>query len=378
MNLPDPLNQPAYTLGLMSGTSLDGLDAALVRFQGEAMHLIAATCTPLPPELRKQLLQLQTPGDNELHQAALAANGLADLCADAVASLLTQAGLPASAIAAIGLHGQTLRHQPAQGYTLQIGNAARLAERTGITVVHDFRSRDIAAGGQGAPLVPAFHAALFGHAHEHRVVINVGGMANMTDLPPGGPVRGWDTGPGNVLLDGWIQQQRGLPYDADGAWARTGQVVEPLLAEWLATPYFALPPPKSTGREAFGADWLAAHTSRIASTTGRRHAPEDIQATLLELTARSLADSVAQECRGAEHIYICGGGAHNARLCQRLAALLAPCPVASTAALGLEPDWVEACAFAWLARQTLLARPGNLPDVTGARGLRVLGAVHAA
>ncbi|QNM95012.1 anhydro-N-acetylmuramic acid kinase [Chitinimonas koreensis] len=358
-------------IGLMSGTSLDGIDCAVVDFAAGKPRLLAATLRAFAPALRDELLALQASGPDELHRAALAGNALADAYAASVAATLAEAGLDAGAIAAIGMHGQTVRHRPELGYTLQIGNAARLAEASGITVAADFRSRDVAAGGQGAPLVPAFHLGMFGGA-AHRAVVNIGGIANLTDLPPGGAVRGWDTGPGNVLMDGWIARNRGQPYDADGAWATAGRVDAALLAALLAEPYCAAPPPKSTGRDLFHAGWL---DDRLA---GRTLAAEDVQATLLEFTARSIAAEIEREAMAAAEVYVCGGGARNGALMARLTALLAPRPVAGTEALGLHPDWVEATAFAWLARRCLLGQAGNLPAVTGAAGLRVLGAIHPA
>jgi anhydro-N-acetylmuramic acid kinase len=278
-------------------------------------------------------------------------------------------------VRAIGCHGQTLRHRPADGYTLQIGNAALLAELTGITVVADFRSRDIASGGQGAPLVPAFHAEVLGHATIHRVIANLGGIANITDLPPGGAVRGWDTGPGNMLLDAWIKRHQGTHYDRDGAWAVSGKADPGLLASLLKHDYLGLPPPKSAGREQFNLEWLDAI---LASHGQKRIAPADVQATLLEFTATSLCEAIRRECPGMQELYVCGGGARNGALMRRIGALLPGARVDTTTALGIDPDWMEALAFAWLARQTLHGVPGNLPAVTGARGPRILGAIHPA
>ncbi|MBV8658967.1 MAG: anhydro-N-acetylmuramic acid kinase [Burkholderiales bacterium] len=357
-------------LGLMSGTSLDGVDAVIVDFGSPSPRLIASTLLPFDAKLKAELLALQQPGADELHRSALAANELAETYASAVADVLSKARLAPNAIAAIGMHGQTIRHRPELGYTLQIGNAARLAELAGITVVSDFRSRDVAAGGQGAPLVPAFHQYLFG-GDVHRAVVNIGGIANVTDLPPKGAVRGWDTGPGNVLMDHWINTHQGKSYDESGRWAASGRVVESLLAELQREAYFSRVPPKSTGRDLFHTDWLAQQ-----ALTG--HAAQDIQATLLELTAWSIANAIEAEASKAEEIYICGGGARNGALMARLAALLAPRRLASTEALGLHPDWVEAVAFAWLAHACLMGRPGNLPAVTGARGSRILGAIYPA
>ncbi|SFN33281.1 anhydro-N-acetylmuramic acid kinase [Formivibrio citricus] len=355
-------------IGLMTGTSLDGIDAALVDFSAGRPHLVDALCAPLPEALRAQLLALQSAGHDELHHAALAANAHSRACAAAIRQLLERAACRAQEVRAIGNHGQTIRHRPELGYTLQIGNHALLAELTGIDVVGDFRSRDVAANGQGAPLVPAFHDALFSREGETRVLVNVGGIANLTVLPEQGNVTGWDCGPGNVLMDAWIQQHLGRSYDADGAWAATGCVLPELLQALLAEPWFALPAPKSTGRDLFHAGWLAAHL------TGRRDRPEDVQATLCALTAQTIADAVHSQNPAA--LYLCGGGAHNAELRRMLSCELPQTRITTTAELGVDPDWVEAYAFAWLARACLLRQPANLPAVTGAQGLRVLGAIY--
>lgn len=360
-------------VGLMSGTSLDGVDAVLAEIgAGDQILTLRTHYLPYPDELRAQLLALHTPQADEIHLAACAANTLARLYAEAVGTLLNESDR--GSVRAIGCHGQTLRHRPADGYTLQIGNAALLAELTGITVVADFRSRDIAAGGQGAPLVPAFHAHTLRHPAIHRVIANIGGIANVTDLPPEGNVRGWDTGPGNMLLDAWIKRHQGAHYDRDGAWAARGTVRDDLLAVLAGHPYLAPPPPKSAGREQFNLEWLDGMLARL----GEAIAPADVQATLLEFTALSLADAIRRECPGAQEVYVCGGGARNGALMQRLGARLPNLKVATTASLGIDPDWMEALAFAWLARQTLHHAPGNLPAVTGARGPRVLGAVYPA
>ncbi|HEY9104350.1 anhydro-N-acetylmuramic acid kinase [Chitinimonas sp.] len=359
-------------VGLMSGTSLDGIDAALVDFSADRPRLLAQVLLPFPTDLRADLLSLQAPGENELDRMALAGNALADLYTASVAKVLADARVAPSEVAAVGMHGQTIRHRPERGYTSQIGNAARLAEQCGVTVVSDFRSRDIAAGGQGAPLVPAFHQGLFGGA-VHRVIVNIGGIGNVTDLPPQGPVRGWDTGPGNVLLDGWIARHQGRAFDADGSWAASGQVVPGLLALLLAEPYGALPPPKSTGRDLFHLAWLDGHLAKL----GPLHAA-DVQATLLAHTAETIAREIEREATSAQEIYVCGGGARNGALMTGLAKRLGPRKLASTEELGLHPDWVEAVAFAWLARQCLQGLPGNLPAVTGARGPRILGAIYPA
>ena len=357
----------------MSGTSLDGVDAVLAEIGQDGRPRILRThYQPYPDALRSELLALHAPQPDEIHLAACAANTLAHLYAEATRAVLE--GVEPASVRAVGCHGQTLRHRPAEGYTLQIGNAALLAELTGLTVVADFRSRDIAAGGQGAPLVPAFHAQVLGAPGAHRVIANIGGIANITDLPPGGAVRGWDTGPGNMLLDAWIKRHQGKHYDRDGAWAASGRVHPGLLAALSDHPYLRLPPPKSAGREQFNLEWL----DGVLAHLGAAIDPADVQATLLKLTAASLADAVSRECGSARELYVCGGGAHNGALMQRLGAHLPGVNVATTSALGIDPDWVEALAFAWLARQTLHHAPGNLPSVTGARGERILGAIYPA
>ncbi len=358
-------------IGLMSGTSLDGVDAALVQFSATRPKLLGTAYLPFPASLKAELLALQTAGQDELERTAIAANALARLYAQAVAAVLAQTGTSADAIHACGCHGQTIRHRPDAGYTLQIGNAALLAELTGIRVVADFRSRDVAAGGQGAPLVPAFHAGVFGSPQQHRVILNIGGIANLTNLPPHGPVTGFDTGPGNVLLDAWTRQRLGKDYDAGGNWAAGGTAQGELLAAMLAEPYFTLPPPKSCGRDLFNFGWLARFPLAKVGA-------QEVQATLAEVSARSIADAVRLHCPGAKELYVCGGGAHNRDLIGRLRRRLGRCRVLSTSVLGIDPDWVEAIAFAWLARQALAGRTANLPEVTGARGPRVLGAIYPA
>jgi anhydro-N-acetylmuramic acid kinase len=367
-------------IGLMSGTSLDGVDGVVGRLdaQGRWLGSLAHRHRPFPDTLRASLMALQQPGPDELHRAALAGNALARAYAEVVADLLDATGLPPSAIRVIGAHGQTIRHQPGlhdgTGYTLQIGQAALLAELTGIDVVADLRSRDVAASGQGAPLVPAFHRHVFGRPGTTTAVVNIGGIANLTVLRPGEPARGFDCGPGNALMDHWIARHQGHAYDDAGRWAATGQVDAALLAALRTEPYFALPPPKSTGRDLFHPDWLDGHL-QMAGRTGL--APEDVQATLCELTARTIADDVHRHAAAADELLVCGGGAFNARLMARLAALLAR-PVLPTDARGLPAMQVEAAAFAWLAHMHLHRRPANEPAVTGAAGPRILGALYPA
>ncbi len=361
--------------GVMSGTSLDGVDAIVADFapaSGKPCSLLAATHIAFPSELRVELLALQTPGADEITRAARAANSLADLYAYALQCVCAAADLAPHDVVAAGVHGQTVRHRPAEGWTLQLNNPARVAERAYMTVVADFRARDIAAGGQGAPLVPAFHAALFADPGTHRVVANIGGIANVTDLPPSGDVRGFDTGPGNVLLDLWCVRHRGAPFDAGGAWAGSGRVDGALLAALLAEPYFADPPPKSTGRDLFDAAWLDRHLAE-ACWQGRA---EDLQATLGALTVRSLADAIRAHAAGVRELLVCGGGARNDTLLRMLALELHGVPVTTTAAAGVDPTHVEALAFAWLAREALAGRPASLPAVTGAGGTRILGAIY--
>ena len=358
-----------FYIGIMSGTSLDGVDAVLAESRGARMRMHANVHLSYPPRLRARLLELHETGPDELHRAALLANELSALYALAVRRLLARGRVRARAVTAIGCHGQTVRHRPRSVYTLQLVNGARLAELTGIAVVCDFRSRDIAAGGEGAPLVPAFHQAMFGSARRGRAIANVGGIANITSLPSRGTVTGFDCGPGNCLLDAWIREKRGKAYDAQGAWAAHGRVAARLFTRLLAHPYFRRQPPKSTGRDEFDLRWVK------RALTGRERSA-DVQATLLELTATTIARAVRKHCASAREVLVCGGGAHNRALLTRLAALLPGLRVATTAALGVEPKHVEALAFAWLARQAVKRKPGNLPAVTGARGPRVLGAMY--
>jgi anhydro-N-acetylmuramic acid kinase len=357
-------------IGLMSGTSLDGVDAALVDLRFRPL-LLGAVFAPYPVDLKAALLDLHEPSEDELDRASRVGIRLSKLYAAAVGRLLRKCRVGPQSVRAIGCHGQTVRHVPASGYTLQLGSPAWLAGRTGIPVVADFRSSDIAAGGQGAPLVPAFHAALFRDPRVHRVIVNLGGIANLTDLPRRGPVTGFDTGPGNVLLDAWIGRRFGKDLDRGGALASRGRVIQPLLKAMLDDPYFRRSPPKSTGRDRFKLDWLR----RLGVA---RHKAEDVQATLAELTARSIGDAVARFCSGAREVYLCGGGAHNRDLVRRIGRALPGSELASTVRLGVHPDWVEAMAFAWLAQRRLRLEPGNLPEVTGASKAQVLGAVYAA
>ena len=365
----------------MSGTSLDGVDGVLVDLSDSTVRVIGHATADFPPALREEFLALNTAGNDEIHRAALAANGLIGLYGDVVRRLLTDAALQASAVTAIGAHGQTVRHRPGAfdgiGYTVQLNNPALLAESTGIDVVADFRSRDVAAGGQGAPLVPAFHLSVFGRQDRSVAVLNIGGISNISLLPAGNgdssaTVLGFDCGPGNALMDHWCRLHTGQPFDAGGRWAASGTSQPALLARLLADPYFSGAPPKSTGRDLFHPTWLAA---RLAGST---IAPVDVQATLTELTAAACADDLRRHGGDCRELVVCGGGAFNTHLMARLAARLPGVNVVSSAERGLPPQQVEAAAFAWLAKATVQRRPGNLASVTGARGNRVLGAVYPA
>ena len=370
-------------VGLMSGTSLDGVDAVLARPQhaGSTSALIdlGFVHQPFGAELRAELLALNTPGPNEIHRAALTANAVARAYAQVVQQLLQKTGVTASAVTALGAHGQTVRHRPLEfdetGYTVQLLNGALLAELSGIDVVCDLRSRDVAAGGQGAPLVPAFHAASFAVPGQDVAVLNLGGIANLSCLRANGAVHGFDCGPGNVLLDLWCQQRRGWAYDAAGAWAATGKVNAAVLNHALAEPFFHRQPPKSTGRDLFDEAWL--HT--LLSDGRGACEDQDIAATLAELTAQATVNALLQHAETTTELLVCGGGAYNHHLLARLAALLgAQVSVTTTAAHGMAPERVEALAFAWLAQAFVERRAGNLSSVTGARGQRVLGALHPA
>jgi anhydro-N-acetylmuramic acid kinase len=365
----------ALYLGLISGTSADSIDAVLVSFNRGTPQIQATHAHPWPSALRERMLALAQ-GETALD---LDAFGRLDVeigqhFADAALHLIEHSGIPTTAVRAIGSHGQTVRHRPTGEYpfTLQLGDPTTIAERCRIDVVADFRRADLAAGGQGAPLLPALHAMLLARPGHARVVLNLGGIANITVLGADGSVRGFDTGPANGLLDAWCLRHRGEPFDRDGTFAASGRIDPELLDAMLADRYFALPPPKSTGREHFHLDWLATHPP-LATLS-----PADVQATLLELTARSVASAIMQHAPDAEEVLACGGGVHNGALMRRLDELLAPRALSSTARHGIDPDFLEATAFAWLARQRLLGLPGNLPAVTGARGPRVLGAIYSA
>ncbi len=363
-------------IGLMSGTSLDGTDGVLVDFAADGLSVLAHRHRPFTPELAAELLALNKSGSDELHRAALTGNALARVYAEVVDALLDD--VPRERVVAIGAHGQTVRHRPqefdATGYTVQLNNPSLLAELSDIDVVADLRSRDLAAGGQGAPLVPAFHRAVFGRPGETIGVLNLGGISNLTVLQADGSTIGFDCGPGNALMDHWCLAHTGRPFDDGGAWAASGQVVQPLLQDMLAEPYFALPAPKSTGRDLFHPGWLKARLQGTAASVPTA----DVQATLTELTATCCANDFRRHAIGARELLVCGGGAFNQHLMRRLAALLPGVAVLPTDARGLPATQVEACAFAWLARAFCAREPASLASVTGARGARILGALYPA
>ena len=361
-------------IGIMSGTSLDGADAVAADFSSPVPVIRGRAHEPFSPELRAELLSLCAPGENEIERSGAASVKLAQCYAKAVESLLASSRIPREEIRAVGAHGQTIRHCPDQHFSIQLNYPALLAELTGIDVVADFRSADLAAGGQGAPLVPAFHARAF-RSDTFRVIANIGGIANLTILPPvssGAPVAGFDCGPGNMLMDAWIWRQAGKPYDKDAEWARAGKVILPLLQNMLSDPYFSQPAPKSTGREYFNYGWLERHLRHFPGVD-----PRDVQATLAELTAVTISEQVLLS-GGCERLMVCGGGSRNPLLMARLAALLPGTEVTTTDAVGISGDDMEALAFAWLAWRTLAGLPGNLPSVTGASQETVLGAIFPA
>lgn len=365
----------------MSGTSLDGVDGVLASFPDasstQSITTVASAYIPFPEALRAELMALQGPGENEIHREALAANALAHAYAECVSMLVNESAADVSRIRGVGVHGQTIRHRPECGYTRQTNNPALLAELCGIDVIADFRSRDIAAGGQGAPLVPAFHQGVFGNAHETRIVVNIGGISNISVLAPGRNVIGFDTGPGNVLMDAWVKKHLGKGFDAGGTWGASGRLLPGLLARLLDEPYLALPPPKSTGRDLFHEAWLNRQLLGFENA-----APNDVQATLTQFTATTISEAIVSSAPDAAAVYVCGGGAYNAHLMEQLqhdmAARGSKARVLSTEALGISPNHVEALAFAWLAYRHVKGRPGNLASVTGAKGPRILGALYPA
>ncbi len=364
----------ALFIGLMSGTSIDGIDAAVVDFDGTP-GIVATHTHPIAPELKQRILTLSHGCDNELEQMMLLDREVGLLFSEATNQLLQQANIDATSIIAIGSHGQTVRHYPDKGTTLQIGDANLIAEKTGITTIADFRRRDLAAGGEGAPLAPAFHNAVFRSTDEERVIINLGGIANITHLPVDSTeiVSGFDTGPANILMDSWTERHLNQPFDRGGDWAKQGEVNQALLEQLLQEPYLSKAPPKSTGRELFNSDWLTQQLNSFGETI----APEAVQATLCQFTATTIADAITNHCGNNSAVFVCGGGAHNRHLMQLLQTALPNLRIDTTEALGVSPDWVEATAFAWLAKQTLEGKAGNLPAVTGASHPVVLGAIYS-
>ena len=355
----------------MSGTSLDGADAALVDFSSRVPRTLSFTTIPFDDSLRERLLKLSTPGEDGLDLAGSVSVELAEIYARAVKGVLAEAGVRAAEVEAIGCHGQTVRHRPDRGFTIQLNDAARLAELTGIDVVADFRRRDMAAGGQGAPFAPAFHEAVFRHPARSRAVVNIGGISNITWMPPASPTLGFDCGPGNVLLDGWARRHRGVAFDEGGDWAAQGRSDRPLLERFLSEPFLAVAPPKSTGRELFTMAWL---DSRVPP--GQSAA--DVQSTLTDFTGRAIVDALDRFCPGTEEIYLAGGGARNRTLVSRIESLAAGRPVAPTDALGVPTGHVEPLAFAWFAMKFVRREPVDLTAITGARKPRLLGALYPA
>ncbi|MEP7156279.1 MAG: anhydro-N-acetylmuramic acid kinase [Betaproteobacteria bacterium] len=367
----DNLNNRSLCIGIMSGTSLDGADAVLADFSEVQPKVLAFSSESYPADLRAELLALNTAGGNEIERSYLAANRLAQVYAQAAKRCLQDARVDAADVAAIGCHGQTVRHRPDLAFTVQLNNPALLAELTGCNVVAEFRSRDIAAGGQGAPLVPAFHEGVFHSADESRVVVNIGGIANLTFLAPHNPAWGYDCGTGNCLMDGWIAMHQGVSHDENGAWAATGNVLESLLQRLTDDPYFASPPPKSTGRDLFNMAWLA---SRLDGT----ERPQDVQATLLALTSKVIIGDVARNAPSTKRILVCGGGASNAALMADLAGRFSCGVVEKTDAHGVPTQQVEALAFAWFALRATQRRTVDMTATTGAAHACVLGATYPA
>jgi len=364
-------------IGLMSGTSMDGVDGVLADFTAGSLRVVQHATAPLPDSLRSELMALNSSGPDELHRGWLAGNALMRVYSQVVHALLASARTPHTAVRAIGAHGQTVRHRPRQfdgtGYTIQLCQPALLAELTNIEVVADFRSRDVAAGGQGAPLAPFFHRDYFGRTGESVAVLNIGGISNLTLLRPDGSLLGFDCGPGNALMDYWSSTHHGTPFDAGGAWAASGTIIPALLKALIEEPYFALPPPKSTGRDLFRPQWLQDHLKAVPDAR-----PADVQATLCRLTARTIATEVQRHAPTAQRLIVCGGGAFNDHLMKHLAGLLPQSQVVSSESQGLPPTQVEAAAFAWLARKTVLREKLDLTSTTGAIGARVLGGIYPA
>ncbi len=364
-----------YYIGLLSGTSADCIDGIIVSWEGNQPKIVSTYTLDIPEDIKRMVFDLAISGKDEIEQIRYLDYQFAQLFSDTALALCQRSNISPQQISAIGSHGQTIRHYPPKegipGYTLQIGDPNIIAENTGITTVADFRRRDVAAGGQGAPLAPALHDALFRSDTIDRVILNTGGIANITFLPSNGETIGFDTGPANGLMDSWCQLHKGQSYDANGEWAASGTPQPQLLEQFLQHPFFSLPSPKSTGRESFNLSWLQEQLKEYNQTI----LPEDVQATLLALTVESIAHHINQITTSAE-VYICGGGTHNTELCCKLEQRLSPNSFATSDALGISPDWVEAVAFAWMAKQTMEKLTGNLPKVTGAKRKVVLGGVY--
>lgn len=365
-------------IGLMSGTSMDGIDAAVVDFAPDRPRLVACHTLDYPRELRKDLFALAAGTTDELALFARLDTELGHLFAQAARAVMNEAGVNARRVAGIGSHGQTVRHYPLgdRPTTLQIADPNVIATQTGVTTVADLRRRDMSVGGQGAPLAPAIHEALFRTRGRTRAVVNIGGIANITVLPgdTDEQVTGFDSGPGNALMDRWVERHLRRPMDVDGQWAASGRVDDRLLERFMSDPYFGQAPPKSTGTSEYGLHWLDAHLQ----ADGRRLARKNVQATLCELTARTIAEAIERYAPDASEVLVCGGGARNLALMFRLQVMLGETPVRTTEDYGYPPEWIETIAFAWLARQTLSGRPGNLPSVTGASRAVVLGGIYPA
>lgn len=372
------LDKPELYIGLMSGTSADAIDAVVVSINNQSISIINNHSLSYPNAIRHEILALSTPGENEIVRMGILDQKLGDLFAQTTIELLEKSNIDADKIHAIGSHGQTIRHYPPSvsqhPFSLQIGDANIIAQQTGITTVTDFRRKDIAAGGEGAPLVPAFHNAVFSDKTKQRVILNIGGMANISILNFDNECTGFDTGPGNALMDAWIYQHKQQAYDDKGSWSKTGTSNTELLGILLGNPYFQSTPPKSTGRETFNSDWL----KNCLSQTTVSIKPEDIQATLLELTAISISNSIKNYAKECSEVYVCGGGAFNQALIQSLHNKLTPIMVTTTESLGIPPQWVEAAAFGWLAHQTMHNKPANCPKVTGAKHSAILGGIYPA
>lgn len=361
-----------YYIGVMSGTSLDGVDVVLATIEKAGVALQASYCHPIPASMRQQILNIAQGQQLTLADLGRLDLQLGQLFTEAINTLLLQTPVDRESIIAIGCHGQTVWHEPKGPFpfTMQIGDNHWIAAHTGITVVGDFRKRDMALGGQGAPLVPAFHHATLGDVNESRVIANIGGIANISILAPGQAVKGFDTGPGNILMDAWISYQKNLPYDDKGNWAASGTINQVLLDNMLQDKWLKQPAPKSTGREHFNLSWLLKHLEYFPMLKA-----EDVQATLLELTAKTLAEAIIV-LTGCDRLLLCGGGSHNLNLLRRIEELLPGLAVASTDALGISADDMEALAFAWLAYRTMSNLSGNLPSVTGASDFTLLGSIY--